>query len=257
MRAKLRKTEPVSRRVLFLRNDPSAPEALLGEVFSESRFDVTAFDVVPAQSVGDPRVEVDFPDPTHYDVIVPLGSRWPVYDETLPWVQDEIAMVRGALSAGAGVLGVCFGGQLLATALGGSVARSPSPEVGWHDVHSENPALVPGGPWFQWHFDRFTAPPGAAVVARNDCAPQAFVYGRALGLQFHPEVDEALVQRWIAEDGDGDLTRMGLDPSDLAARTGAEIDDAAQRLRTLVRGFLTLLEGGLPQGGRDDGQRLR
>ena len=101
------------------------------------------------------------------------------------------------------MLGVCFGGQLLATALGGSVTRSLHPEVGWHEVRSDTPDLVPGGPWFQWHFDRFTPPPNARLVARNDRAAQAFTHGRALGLQFHPEVDEALVQRWIAEDSDG------------------------------------------------------
>jgi hypothetical protein len=46
-------------------------------------------------------------------------SRWAVYDERVPWIADESAMVRRALDAGAGVLGVCFGGQLLASALGG------------------------------------------------------------------------------------------------------------------------------------------
>ncbi|MCB0934299.1 MAG: type 1 glutamine amidotransferase [Mycobacterium sp.] len=248
----MRKTESVSRRVLFVYNDPSAPEALLGEVFTESGFQITTFEVVPPHRIDDPRVEVTFPDPTRYDVIVPLGSRWPVYDETLPWVASEIAMVHNALDAGVGVLGVCFGGQLLATALGGSVTRSLHPEVGWHEVRSDTPDLVPGGPWFQWHFDRFTPPPNARLVARNDRAAQAFTHGRALGLQFHPEVDEALVQRWIAEDSDGDMVRLGLDPDELQRRTGAEIDGAVERLRTLVSGFLGLLED-----GRDDPHRLR
>jgi GMP synthase-like glutamine amidotransferase len=228
-------------RVLFIYNDPGAPEGLLGEVFAESGFDISTFEVVPSHRVHDPAVDVSFPDPTGYDVIVPLGSRWPVHGETLPWVADEIAMVRRALAAGIGVLGVCFGGQLLAAALGGSVARSPYPEVGWHDVRSDNPELVPAGPWFQWHFDRFTIPPGATLIAHNDCAPQAFVHGRALGLQFHPEVDEALVGQWIAED-DGDMARLGLDAVDLQTRTGVEIDGAVDRLRSLVRGFLDMVE---------------
>ena len=239
-------------RVLFLYNDPSAPEAVLGDVFSESGFEISTFEVVPPDRVDDPGVTVSFPDPTRYDVVVPLGSRWAVYDETLPWVADEVAMVRDALAAGVGVLGVCFGGQLLATALGGWVARSPHPEVGWHEVHSENPALVPPGPWFQWHFDRFTPPTGSTVVARNDCAPQAFVHGRALALQFHPEVDEALVRRWIAEDTGGDMAQLGLDPDEVQTRTGTEIDGAVRRLRQLVRGFLGLL-----QDGSDDADRLR
>jgi len=230
----------VPRTVLFLYNDPTAPEGLLGEVFAESGFDVGTFDVVPPDRADDPALDVAFPDPLGYDVIVPLGARWAVYDERVPWVADESTMVRRALDAGVGVLGVCFGGQLLAHALGGTVARSPQPEIGWCDVHTDNPDLVPAGPWFQWHFDRLTAPPGAVEVAHNGSATQAFVKGRALGLQFHPEVDTALVQQWIDEDHGGDMTRLGVDAGELRARTAELADDAARRLRLLVAGFLDL-----------------
>lgn len=232
--------------MLFLRNDPTAPEALLGEAFAESGFDCTSFEVVGHHQCADPAVEVSFPDPAGYDVIVPLGARWAAYDDRLPWVAAEMAMLRTALDAGAGVLGVCFGGQLLARALGGSVQRSPNPEIGWHPVHSDRPSTVPPGPWFQWHFDRLTPPTGAVEVARNDCATQAFTFGRAMGLQFHPEVDEALVEQWIADDLDGGedgggIAALGLDLAALRARTAAEADDAARRLRRLVGGFLELL----------------
>ncbi len=225
-------------QVLFIYNDPIAPEALLGETFTDLGFDVDTFEVVPEDRVHDPAVDVTFPDPTGYDVIVPLGSRWAVYDERLAWVAAEMDTVRRAADAGVGVLGVCFGGQLVAQALGGSVQRSPDPEIGWHDVHSLDPGLVPHGPWFQWHFDRFTPPPGATEIARNDRATQAFVHGRAMGLQFHPELDRALLERWIDDDRDRDVERLGLRNDDLRSRTDVEVDDAARRLRTLVRGFL-------------------
>lgn len=235
-------------KVLFLYNDPTAPEALLGEAFAESGFDISTFSVVPADRPDDPVLEVTFPDPLDYDVIVPLGARWAVYDERVPWIADESAMVRRALDAGVSVLGVCFGGQLLAHALGGTVTRSPEPEVGWHDVQSDDPGLVPPGPWFQWHFDRITPPPGAVEVARNGRATQAFVHGRALGLQFHPEVDTALVQQWIDEDHGGDITALGMDAGDLQARTAEIAEDAARRLRLLVAGFLDLLGDQTPHG---------
>ena len=240
------------RQVLFLYNDPTAPAALLGDAFTESGFDVGTFNVVTPEMADDPVCDVTFPNPLRYDAIVALGARWAVYDERLAdsWVAGEMAMVRTALSGGVGVLGVCFGGQLLAQALGGMVQRSPTPEIGWHDVHSSRPDLVPGGPWFQWHFDRFTAPPGATVIARNDCAAQAFSHGRALGLQFHPEVDLALAQRWIDEDTAGDMAGLRIEPDDLVARTAREVDDAARRLRQLVRGFLSTLENPVA----DDGQ---
>lgn len=227
--------------MLFLRNDPSAPEALLGEVFAESGFDVGTFDVVSPARPDDPVVDVTFPDATDYDVIVTLGARWAADDDSLPWVGAQMEMLRRALAAGAGVLGVCFGGQLLARALGGTVGRSPQPEIGWHDVHSSDDALVPQGPWFQWHFDRFTVPPDAIGIAGNDRAVQAFQQGRALGLQFHPEVDVDLVERWIAEDTPGDITRLGLSADELRARTAVEARDASRRLRLLVRGFVGLL----------------
>jgi GMP synthase-like glutamine amidotransferase len=232
-------------KVLFLYNDPTAPSALLGEVFAESGFDCSTFDVLPRDRPDDPVVDVTFPDPTGYDVIVPLGARWSVYDERLSWVTSEMEMVRAGLAAGVGVLGVCFGGQLVASALGGTVVRSPQPEIGWCEVTSSAPDLVPDGPWFQWHFDRFTVPPGAVEIARNSCATQAFVQGRALGLQFHPEVDLALQEQWIAEDHGGDLGRLGLQADDV--RDAAQLDDAARRLRLLVRGFLSLPEVRAPQ----------
>lgn len=228
------------RKVLFIYNDPIAPEAQLGETFTELGFDVDTFEVVAAHQAADPAVEVSFPDPTRYDVIVPLGSRWAVYDDTLPWIADEIDTVRRAVDAGVGVLGVCFGGQLVAAALGGSVARSDSPEVGWHHVHSSDHDLVPEGLWFQWHFDRFTPPPDAVEIARNDRASQAFVKGRAMGLQFHPELDHGLLELWINDDyhGTRDVERLGLSHDDLRAHTSTHGDDAARRLRRLVRGFL-------------------
>jgi GMP synthase-like glutamine amidotransferase len=230
----------VASKVLFIYNDPTAPEALLGEAFAENGFDIDTFEVVPAERTEDPAVDVTFPDPTGYDVIVPLGSRWAVYDEALgrTWVRSEIQLVRDAVAAGVGVLGVCFGGQLVAQALGGSVQRSTSPELGWHQIHSDAPDIVPPGPWFQWHFDRWVLPPTATEIARNERASQAFVLGRAMALQFHPELDHTLLELWLAEDRDGDVARLGLTDDGLRSRTGAELDDAARRLRLLVRGFL-------------------
>ncbi len=226
--------------MLFIRNDPTAPEALLGEVFAESGFEISTFDVLDSEQPDNPALEMTFPEPGGYDVIVPLGARWAAYDDSLPWVAAEMDMLRRALDDGAGVLGVCFGGQLLARALGGTVSRSPEPEIGWHRVDSLDAAVVPGGAWFQWHFDRLTPPPGSREVARNARATQAFSHGRAVGLQFHPEVDQALVERWISEDCGDDIGRLGLSADDLRAQTALEVDDALRRLRQLVRGFLAV-----------------
>jgi GMP synthase-like glutamine amidotransferase len=231
----------VAPKVLFLVNEHLATEALLGEAFTESGFDVDTFEVVPAERIDSPAIDVTFPDPTGYDVIVPLGARWAVYDEALQrtWVADETKMVREAADAGVALLGVCFGGQLLANAFGGSVARSQLPEIGWHHVDTNRPELVPAGPWFQWHFDSWTLPPGATEIARTANASQAFVLGRALALQFHPEIDLNLLDMWLDDDRDGDVVGAGLSHDELRQRTTELADDAATRIRGLVRGFLT------------------
>jgi GMP synthase-like glutamine amidotransferase len=231
----------VAPKVLFIYNEHLATEALLGEAFTECGFDVDTFEVVPAERVDDPAGDVTFPDAGGYDVIVPLGARWPVYDNALrrTWVGAETQLVRDAADAGVALLGVCFGGQLLAQAFGGSVARSMTPEIGWYDIHTDHPEMVPGGPWFQWHFDRWTLPPGATEVARTANSSQAFVLGRALALQFHPEIDLKLLDLWLADDRDGEVVGVGLSHDELRERTTELTDDVATRIRGLVRGFLT------------------
>jgi GMP synthase-like glutamine amidotransferase len=229
----------VAPTVLFIRNEHLATEAMLGDAFTECGFDVETFAVVPAEHVDEPTIEVTFPDPSRYDVIVPLGARWPVYDEALrqSWVGAEMQMLRDAADAGVATLGVCFGGQLIAQAFGGSVARSDVPEIGWYDVTSDDPELIPGGSWFQWHFDRWTLPPGAIEIARTANSSQAFVLGKALALQFHPELDGALLEGWLAVDRDGDVASVGLTNDELRSATARLQTSSAERIRRLVRGF--------------------
>jgi GMP synthase-like glutamine amidotransferase len=233
----------VAPTALFLVNDHIATEALLGEAFTEFGFDVKTFEVVPAASVDQPAIDVSFPDPTGHDVIIPLGARWPAYAPALidTWVGSEMSMLRDADAAGVPVMGVCFGGQLVAAAHGGSVARATAPEIGWTDVSSDQPTLVPPGPWFQWHFDRWTVPPDAQEIARNSRASQAFRLRRNLALQFHPELDAELLRLWIDDDRDGEAASLGVTAEDLLARTYEVQRDAAARVRRLVRGFLDVM----------------
>ncbi len=229
-------------QVLFIHNEHLATEGLLGEAFTECGYDVATFGVVPAERVDEPAADVAFPDPANYDVIVPLGARWPVYDDALrrTWVGAEMQMVRDAAEAGVPTLGVCFGGQLLAQAFGGAVDRSATPEIGWYDVASDDEALIPGGRWFQWHFDRWTLPQGATEIARTANSSQAFLLGRALALQFHPEIDQDLLETWLDVDREGDeVASVGLTHDDLRSATREFEADAARRIHDLVRGFLS------------------
>jgi len=136
------------------------------------------------------------------------------------------------------VLGVCFGGQLLAQAHGGTVSRSDRPEIGWYTIESDDRGLVPEGPWFQWHYDKWTNPPGAVEVARNRNAAQAFVLRSSLAVQFHPELDSDLLAIWLQHDPEPWLDGAPLDVARLRHQTKTEQDAAAERVRRLVSGFL-------------------
>ena len=95
----------------------------MGERFAERGYDATEFVVVPEDRFHDPGVEVSFPDPAAFDVIVPLGAIWSAYDHDRigSWLAPELDMLRTAHERGIPVLGICFGGQALAAALGGKV----------------------------------------------------------------------------------------------------------------------------------------
>ncbi|MGH2628934.1 MAG: type 1 glutamine amidotransferase, partial [Actinomycetota bacterium] len=196
-------------RALILQHEEPTPPGLVTEWLDShgAIVDVLRIDI-------DDRVV----DPTEYDLVVSLGSEFAAFDDTKPFVPREAALMRRAVDADVPILGLCFGGQLLARVLGAEVSRSDESEIGWLPVRSTDPELVPEGPWFQWHFDTFTAPPGATVIAESDLGTQAFVAGRSLGLQFHPEVTPEIMDEWVRSYRH-ELDAEGVPPDDLLEET--------------------------------------
>ena len=156
-------------RVLFIQHDHVSPYGPVGERFIELGHEVSVLRVVPEEQFKTPNVHVDFPAVGEYDVIVPMGAPWGAWDDEGigNWLLPEIEYLKSCHNAGTRVLGLCFGGQLMARALGGSVTRAPSHEIGYTYIYSDDESLVPNGPWFQWHHDRFDPPPGAAALWRS------------------------------------------------------------------------------------------
>ena len=172
------------------------------------------------------------------DLLVLLGSDWSVYDASYAHpIGAERDLIQRAGAAGCPTLGICFGGQMIASALDLAVARAPRPEVGWSTISSDRPDLTGDGPWFQFHADRWAESGDDRTVARNGVGPQAVIVGRTLGLQFHPEVTEEVAARWIREAPEA-VVDAGGDPDALIAENVRMIPDARARCFGLVDAFL-------------------
>jgi GMP synthase-like glutamine amidotransferase len=157
------------------------------------------------------RVSVDrcreLPDWRAYAGIVAMGGAMGAYDDSIhPWLGAEKRLVAEAVSAGKPYWGVCLGAQLLAASLGARVTPGPQPELGVLPVEltanaARDPVFAAAPRTFstlQWHSDTYELPAGAVQLARAQLyEQQAFVVGKAYGLQFHLEVTHALGAEWM------------------------------------------------------------
>jgi GMP synthase-like glutamine amidotransferase len=227
-------------RVLLIQHDHICTPGYVGERLTDRGFDLVLHQVVREDRFLSPDVEIEFPDPTDFDAIVPMGAPWSVYDHQAigTWVPAELKMLRAAHDHQVPVLGICFGGQMLAAAHGGSVSRSAAPEIGWVEVDSDDESLVLSGLWFQWHYDQWQLPNAAQEVARNPSSSQAFVLGRNLAVQFHPEMTSEILASWIATGGAEEITRFGIKLDDLVRQTADQDATNRERAHRLVDQFL-------------------
>lgn len=204
-------------RALVLEHQRDAPAGLV-EVWAAAR-DI-ALDVCrPAE--GEP-----WPAPGEHDAVIALGSDRSVERSRDAWIAAELGFLQAAHEAQIPVLGLCFGGQALAAALGGRVGRAAHAEIGWCRFEAVDDRF--GGPFFAWHEDAFSVPPGAELLARSSAGPQAFGIGTSLGVQFHPEVDEAIVGAWL-DWGREQLVAARLDEAAIRAETTVLADEARER----------------------------
>ena len=183
-------------------------------------------------------------------------------DARRPFLAQEVALIRAALTRGVPVAGICLGAQLLAHAAGAAVAPlvlgEPGVrirEVGFGAVHfnpeaATDPLLAgmnAAEVMLHWHGDAFALPPGATWLAGTLHAPQQMfrIGAGAVGVQFHPEVDRAMLETWVQADAGFVRTALGADGA-------ARIRQDAQRLWAgyeragdrMCRSVVELLRGG-------------
>jgi len=219
---------PGTRTALLIEHERPTPPGLIEDWLELRGMESEIVAIDDGQSPREPLSD--------YELIFSLGSEFPAYDDTIPWLATEMELLRTAMDERVPVFGVCFGGQLLARVLGGEVVRAAREEIGWLGVSSDDPALVGAGPWFQWHFDTFTVPAKATTIAASPVGPQAFAYERSFGVQFHPEVTPEIMERWV-DSYRHELDETGVNPDRLLTETNRRVEESRERSFELFDGF--------------------
>ena len=197
---------------------PTMFERLLGPDIEVERFDVQAG---------------QFPDPAAHEAILITGSPAGVYDD-FPWIAPLMDFIRSA--KGSKMVGVCFGHQAMAEALGGQVVKS---DKGW-GTGLHRYSILHAEPWLDEakdiaipasHQDQVVVrPPNTEIVAASDFTPYAglaWTDRPAISFQFHPEFAPDFAKALIAERHDRvpdpDAAIASLDAPNDNARVGGWI----------------------------------
>jgi GMP synthase-like glutamine amidotransferase len=208
-------------RVLCIKNEPHETPGAIAAWCRERGHDLAVIELYAGTAP---------PATNTFDLLLVMGGPMSVNDETThPWLKIEKRFIGDCVADGRQVLGICLGAQLLAAVLGARVYQNREKEIGWFPV-----TLTPEGrtsplfkdlpdtfDMFHWHGDTFDLPAGAQRLAFSEATErQAFwAEGRLLGLQFHPEVDEPLLEDFVSA-GRAELVpaRFVQSPEDVLAR---------------------------------------
>lgn len=177
-----------------------------------------------------------------YQLLVVLGGYMGAYEEDVyPFLSYEFKLMERAIQKEIPLIGICLGCQMLAKVLGAKVYRGErGKEIGWMEVFKagEHPYFEDFPKRltvFQWHGDTFELPKGAVrVYSSEKYENQAFVYKRAVGIQFHIEVDKHMLKEW-AKEYKSELIQEGLKPHLLTSFDGGEQEAL---LQSLLKGLL-------------------
>lgn len=178
------------------------------------------------------------------DLLLLLGAVRSAHEDVVASRREEM-VIRGALSAGVPVMGLCYGSQVAARALGGTSYRSDDVEVGWKRVDTFDDDLCPRGPWAQFHQNVFVPAATSLVLGSSWVGPQCFIdtaHGApVIAWQFHPEVSAATFTQWVNTSRQL-VVRSGQQGSDLIAQAKTLEGRSRRRAHTLVDRALEFLK---------------
>ena len=206
--------------IYIIQNHPEVPAGIYGELLKTAR--------IPFQTIR-PDLGESLPAPQSATAVIVLGGYMGVHDEgEFPFLAELKTFIRGCVAVDVPFFGICLGGQLLADVLGGEVTAKERGEKGLCKLTltatGQSDPLFAGVPAafsaFQWHNDSFSLPAGAHLLASSaDCPGQAFRYGRAWGVQFHPEVDLDVVRVWSAGNRNAPELQMDFSCAEIGLRS--------------------------------------
>lgn len=185
----------MSKTILAVVHRPESSMGRVGHLLREAghRLDVRC----PAS--GDPLPA----DLDSHDAVVVFGGAVSANDDALPFIRAELDWLPLVLKAEKPFFGICLGAQLLARSLGARVASRADErrEIGYYpiDPTAEGSDIFDPEFWvYHWHGEGFDLPPDATLLARGELfGNQAYAYGgRAVGVQFHPEITRPMLLRW-------------------------------------------------------------
>jgi len=177
-----------------------------------------------------------------YSLLVVLGAPESANDN-LDYLRDEMALIRQFVKKQRPVLGICLGSQLIAKSFGAQVFRGSRKEIGfYHDLHIENtPKLFSGfqNPFtvFHWHGDTFDLPQNAVrLVSSKDYENQAFLLGTAVGVQFHIEVTNEMINLWLDKSPELSNTPY-IDPNKIRQEISVNLPKVKKNMEIFYKNF--------------------
>lgn len=183
-----------------------------------------------------------------YSGIIILGGPMSVYDN-YDYLQNEQKLIKKAVDMNIPTLGICLGSQLIAQAMGGKVYPGNLKEIGWYDIEiteNGNREIFNGvanlkHTVFQWHGDTFELPASAIILAKSNTYIQAFRIKTAIGIQFHIEVDESMIDEWLRVYSK-EVSGLNLDKSNIMSHQKKQIVNLSVLCKLIYKNFKEMIQ---------------